>query len=385
MDRIINESPWMTIVNKADSTVEINIEGIIGGSFWEDDEPGIVNTKEQMRNELKIIGQTQASKIIVNINSYGGDVNHGISIYDMLAANKAEIITRVNGFTASIATVIAMAGDRREMSSNSLFLIHKPSLMMMGGFNANELSTRIEELDKVDKRIRDIYTKRGAINYIIDRLIEENDGAGKWLDADEAYENGFIDHVYEPMKMAACVNEPAVLKSLGIAGIPENFINSNIMNEETKKVSGMFEDLKTFITNLIKPEPKEGETVVETPVAKEGEMLIAPAELTGKLTAFQTALDAIETNENAVAEVETLTNSVAEMGTKVTSLEAENAKHKATIKELEGKLVKANGQSTTIEGVEGLEDPDTTNLNPEQKALKNDLANLRNELVTVHQ
>ena len=173
MDRIINESPWMTIIAKSDLEVEINIEGVIGGGFWEEDEAGAVNTKEQMRNELKAIGQTQASKIIVNINSYGGDVNHGISIYDMLAQNKAEIVTRVNGFTASIATVIAMAGDTREISSNSLFLIHKPSLMMLGGFNENDLEKRITQLKMVDTRIRDIYVKRGAINWVVDRLMEE--------------------------------------------------------------------------------------------------------------------------------------------------------------------------------------------------------------------
>jgi len=384
MDRIINESPWMTIVAKSDLEVEINIEGIIGGSFWDEEEDGAINTKEQMRNELKAIGQTQASKIIVNINSYGGDVNHGISIYDMLAQNKAEIITRVNGFTASIATVIAMAGDRREISSNSLFLIHKPSLMMLGGFNANELSTRIEQLNMVDARIRDIYIKRGAINYIVDRLMEENEGAGKWLDADEARENLFVDHVFEPMKMAACVNEPAVLKNLGIAGIPDNFINRNIMTEETKTVKGMFDELKTFITNLIKPEAKEGDEGKETPVAKDGEILVAPAELNAKLTAFQTALDAIESNEEAVTQVETLTAEKATITAQVETLTAENKTKADKIVELEGKLTKLNGKSTGVEGPEGLEDPDETNLNPEQKALKNDLANLRGEMTNVH-
>ena len=203
------------------------------------------------------------------------------------------------------------------------------------------------------------------------------------MDADEALANSFVDHVYEPMKMAACVNEPTVLKNLGIAGIPDNFINRNIMNEETKKVSGMFEDLKTFISNLIKPEAKELETEIEQTNAEET-IMVAPAELNAKLTAFQTALDAIETNENAVAEVETLTNSIADLGTKINSLETENATQKQKIVELEGKLTKANAKSTGIEGVEGLEDPDTANLNPETKALKNDLANLRGELVNVH-
>jgi hypothetical protein len=65
-------------------------------------------------------------------------------------------------------------------------------------------------------------------------------------------------------------------------------------------------------------------------------------------------------------------------------LEAENATQKQKIVELEGKLTKLNAKSTGIDGPEGLEDTDETNLAPEMKALKNDLANLRGELVNVH-
>jgi len=309
MEQILAESPWMTIVDKADGVVEINIEGIIGEGFWSEDEAeGALNTKEAMRNELKVIGQTDAHTIIVNINSYGGDVNHGISIYDMLAQNKAKIITRVNGFTASIATVIAMAGDQREISSNSLFLIHKPSLLMLGGFNANDLAKRIEQLDIVDKRIREIYVKRGAINYIVDRLMEENDGKGKWLDADEARENQFVDTVFEPMKMAACVNTPELLNQLGIAEVPENFLNKQDMSNEKNVLQGMLDELREFIDGIIKPKAKEEGTEGKTEGEEKTEetIMVAPAEINAKLTAMQEAIDAVEINEAVVAEVETL-------------------------------------------------------------------------------
>ena len=152
------------------------------------------------------------------------------------------------------------------------------------------------------------------------------------------------------------------------------------MTEQTKETRGMFDELKAFISNLIKPEPKEGE---EAPAVEET-IMVAPAELTAKVEAFQVALDAIETNEEAVAQLETLKSEQVEFEKTITDLKADNKTQAEKVLELEGKLTKLNGGSTTVEGTEGMEDPDTSNIAPEQKALKNDLANLRAELVTVH-
>lgn len=358
----------MTIINQSDEAIEINIEGIIGGSFWDEEPEDIVNTKEQMRAELKAIGAAQVSKIIVNINSYGGDVNHGISIYDMLAQHKAEIVTRVTGFTASIATVIAMAGDTREMSSNALFLIHKPSMFMFGGYNENNLDQVKADLEKVDARIRDIYIKRGAINYIVDRLMEENEGGGKWLDADEAKESQFVDRIYEPMKMAACKSEPKVLSKMGISLVPNKFID---MTNETNALKGMFDELKTFISGILKPEGESTEGVENQ-------------EITDKLAGFDAKLKEIELNDQAVAEVETLKAEKVEFEKTIATMTAENKTQKEKVVELEGKLTKINGKSTKVEGVEGMEDTSGV-MTAEQKALAADLATLRGTLTNVHQ
>ena len=67
--------PLFLIRNSAPDTLEIDIEGEIGGGWFEDGA-----TKEDVKKQLKDIAQSRASHIIVNINSYGGDVNHGISI-----------------------------------------------------------------------------------------------------------------------------------------------------------------------------------------------------------------------------------------------------------------------------------------------------------------
>ena len=76
---------FFKLTNKAD-TLEIDIEGEIGVAYdWWTNTKG--TTKEEISGKLKEIANSTASRIIVNINSLGGDVNDGISIHDALASN----------------------------------------------------------------------------------------------------------------------------------------------------------------------------------------------------------------------------------------------------------------------------------------------------------
>ena len=164
---LLSASDWMTVheiqdAAKQKKTVEITITGIIGGSFWDDSPPDAVNTREKMRAELKAIAELKADLIIVNIDSPGGSVAHGLSIHDLLATNAAEKEVRIIGMTASIATVIAQAGATRKMSENALFLVHHASMGLMGGFNSSELESVVNDLKAVDARIQAVYVKRSG-------------------------------------------------------------------------------------------------------------------------------------------------------------------------------------------------------------------------------
>lgn len=252
---------------------------------------------------------------------------------------------------------------------------------MIGGFNENELAKRTESLQKVDGRIRAIYEKGGVERSVIDDLMEENSGQGKWIDSEEAQDFGFITDEFEPMKMAACIDQPELLNQMGISNIPNKYID---MSNETSKVKEMFDNLKTWMVenNIIKPPAAEGEEGKVEPAQEE--IMVAPKELAEKMEAIQAAIDAVESDEEAVAQVETLTNEKTELEKSITTLTADNTTQKQKITELEGKLVKKNGGSTTVEGPEGIEDPDNAVLTGEQKTLKADLASLRNEFEVTH-
>ena len=244
-------SNWLTINNKADRTVEIEIDGYIGFDW---SQPGDKqNTKERMKSELKTIADIKADRIVVNINSPGGDISHGLSIHDLLAANRAEIVTNVTGMSASAATVIAQAGDIRKISDNALYLVHETWTFAMG--NSKDFEAVIDDLKKVNDRILNLYTKRaGKTEKNIAELMNENNGKGKWLSGAEAKEYGLVDEVYEPMEAAASasvlpdisafINQFPVLPAKYKKDLENNSNNSNKtkgekMDEFTKKLKAM--------------------------------------------------------------------------------------------------------------------------------------------------
>lgn len=73
---------------------------------------------------LKMIQESRAKVINVNINSYGGEVAEGLAIYNALKNHSATVRTRCDGFACSAASVVFMAGDVRLMNEASLLMIH---------------------------------------------------------------------------------------------------------------------------------------------------------------------------------------------------------------------------------------------------------------------
>lgn len=104
----------------ADNSVEIFIYGDIGDS-WDDES----TTAAQFVKDLAGLGSTD---ITLRINSPGGSVTDGLAIYNALKRHPAKVTTEIDGIAASIASLIAMAGDTVNMASNALFMIHAPGV-----------------------------------------------------------------------------------------------------------------------------------------------------------------------------------------------------------------------------------------------------------------
>lgn len=208
----------LSINRTPDGAAVIDIDGEIGGAEYNGEEYNF-NTTPAIKKKLREIADVSANEIIVNINSPGGFVNDGLAIHDALAQHPARIVTKVYGMTASAATIIAQAGDERKMSRNALYLIHRAWGLAIG--NQNDMRDMIDTLDKIDSRIAGIYARRAnrKESYFLE-LMEANEGAGRFLDSEEAKEFGLIDNDFEPMKAAASI-DGNMLKAMGIT-LPEN-------------------------------------------------------------------------------------------------------------------------------------------------------------------
>lgn len=183
----LNNKPWYTLKNQADQPSELLIYDVIG------DWAGL--SARQLVHDLKDL---DTSEITVRINSPGGSVFDGIAIYNALRHHKAHIHVRIEGLAASIASVIAMAGDTIHMAGNALMMIHNP-FGWVGG-DAEELRKVADMLDKTTEVIAQTYAANSGLEVreIINLMNDET-----WFTATEAEGHGLVDVVEEPVQLAA--------------------------------------------------------------------------------------------------------------------------------------------------------------------------------------
>lgn len=157
-------------------------------------------------DQLNALGRLD--EINVRINSAGGAVFDGIAIHNTLLKNPATVIVDVDGLAASIASIIAMAGDEVYMSSNAMMMIHDP--WIVAGGSADELREQADLLDKVRGQLLATYVSRSNAD---EQAVSDMMTAETWMTADEALAAGFIDSVTDEMKVAAYV-DPSKFKNV---------------------------------------------------------------------------------------------------------------------------------------------------------------------------
>lgn len=182
-------------------TIEFKNKGGAKAEIWLYDQVGKdwfgegISAKD-FRSQLNALGKVDL--INLRINSPGGDVFDGFAIYNALAQHPAKIVVDVDGMAASIASIIAMAGDEINMAENAMFMIHNPQGVAVG--DASEMDRMRSLLDQIKGSLVNTYEKRTKNNagQLIDWMNEET-----WMTADEAMQNGFTDKVTDPQEVFA--------------------------------------------------------------------------------------------------------------------------------------------------------------------------------------
>lgn len=174
---------YWKIVNMSNGKAEILLYEQIGESFWGDGMGA-----KRFAEELKGLGDV--TQLDVRINSPGGSVFEGNAIHNMLKAHAAKVTVYVDGIAASIASVIAMAGDEIVMPANAMMMVHDPSGVAIG--TAEDMAKMAEALTRVKDAIITSYTARTGLpkDEVSELMSDET-----WLTAEMAVEKGFADTV----------------------------------------------------------------------------------------------------------------------------------------------------------------------------------------------
>lgn len=139
-------------------------------------------------------------EVDIYINSGGGSVFAGIAIYNILKRHPGKKTVHVDGLAASIASVIALAGDEVICPANAEIMIHKPWTAIAG--NADDLRKTAEQLDVAQESIVAVYmqhVKDGVSEEEINQMVNDE----TWLTGAKAAEI-FNITVTDSVEMAAC-------------------------------------------------------------------------------------------------------------------------------------------------------------------------------------
>ncbi|OCX64596.1 ATP-dependent Clp protease proteolytic subunit [Thioclava sp. SK-1] len=143
---------------------------------------------------LFLEAENPSKEIAMYINSPGGVVTSGLSIYDTMQYIKPKVSTLVIGQAASMGSLLLQAGekDMRFSLPNSRVMVHQPS----GGYQgqATDIMIHAQETAKLKRRLNEIYVKHTGNDYDTVEAALERDN---FMSAEEAKNWGLIDEILE--------------------------------------------------------------------------------------------------------------------------------------------------------------------------------------------
>lgn len=129
-----------------------------------------------------------ANPLALRINSAGGDVFHGVAMYNMLRNRKGDTHCVVDGLAGSAASLVAIAGDRLTMQDATFLMIHNGWTLVVG--NRHDMAETVDTLAKVDGEMAGLYSKKCDKTAV---EIAAAMDAETWFTGDEARAYGLAD------------------------------------------------------------------------------------------------------------------------------------------------------------------------------------------------
>ena len=194
-----NTKYWNLAVKEDNADVaDLYLYNVIDDFAYE----GYADSAESILKDINSLGNIKTLNVF--INSPGGSVFEGISIKNMLERQKLKgcfINVVIDGLAASIASVIAMAGDKITMPENALMMIHRASCGCIG--NADDFAKQIEVLNKIDLVLTNTYVTRSNGLLTEEDITNMFNSGDTWLTAQEAKNFGLCDEITEKLEAVA--------------------------------------------------------------------------------------------------------------------------------------------------------------------------------------
>ncbi|MEJ5862075.1 head maturation protease, ClpP-related [Pseudomonas farsensis] len=127
----------------------ITVYGVIGEDWY-----GEGVTLKRIDAALRAIGERD---VTVYINSPGGDMFEGIAIYHRLQEHSHRVTTKVLGMAASAASIVFLAGKKREVASSAFLMIHNCWTWLAG--NRHYLRDIADDMEEFDAAMADLYAE----------------------------------------------------------------------------------------------------------------------------------------------------------------------------------------------------------------------------------
>ncbi|EEM99135.1 ATP-dependent Clp protease proteolytic subunit [Bacillus thuringiensis IBL 4222] len=205
----------------------------------------------------KELTNANGDDLIVSINSPGGYVHEGSEIYTALKNYPGNVEVQIVGLAASAASVIAMAGDKVQISPTAQIMIHNAS--MWNGGDHRDMEKAAEMLKTTDRAIVNAYVIKSGKSEkeLLNMMAEET-----WMGPQQALENNFVDEIMfmdNQVKMTASTATATMLPQKVIDGFRNGTMNKGqgITKEDLNAaLSGLKNEILNDLQNNIE-EPKE--------------------------------------------------------------------------------------------------------------------------------
>jgi len=192
--------------------VEFHLNDAVMPNWMRKYDPNLVTSGSIIE---KLAAHPDAERIDLFINSPGGEVFEGLAIMNVLKEHPAPVHVSVRGLAASIAGVIAMAGDHIQMGAGTFLMVHGAWTIAEG--NAQDMRNTAALLDKIDGSIAGILAKRSGKDA---KTVNKWMSTDTWFTAEEAVAAGLADRVAGAESVASAGVEGKRCRDMKFRNIP---------------------------------------------------------------------------------------------------------------------------------------------------------------------